>query len=105
MDRKKLDKLSAALADAWNSPQTEGDLRALARAAGRRERTGGKHVVWVTDHFPHRPFPIPTHGNSSVSLGVRKVILAALENDVAAWEDVLEAEQKQKAEDGGRNGA
>jgi hypothetical protein len=46
--------------------------------------------MWVTDHFSHRPFPIPTHGNENVSIGVRKVVLNALEADAAAWEEVLE---------------
>jgi len=97
MDRKKLDKLWAAIADARKTQQSAGDLQALARKAGRRERTGGKHSsMWVTDHFPHRAFPIPTHGSDDVSIGVRKVILSALENDAAAWEDLLEAEEKQK---------
>ena len=52
--------------------------------------------MWVTDHFPHRPFPIPTHGNKSVSIGVRKVVLNALEADAAAWEDVLNKEEQKK---------
>ena len=90
MERKKLDRLWQDLAAARTSPQTAGELQSLARRAGRRERTGGKHSsMWVTDHFPHRPFPIPTHGNKSVSIGVRNVVLNALEADAAAWEDVV----------------
>lgn len=91
MDRKKLDRLWTDLSAAWNSPQTAGELQGMALKAERRERSGGKHSsMWVTDHFPHRPFPIPTHGNKSISIGVRKVVLNALEADAAAWEEVLE---------------
>lgn len=97
MDRKKLDRLWRESSAAWNSPQTSGDLQSLALLAERRERTGGKHSsMWVTDHFPHRPFPIPTHGNKEVSIGVRKVVLSALEADAAAWEDVLEKIEQSK---------
>ena len=95
MDRKKLDRLWLDLGAARNSPQKAGDLQDLARRAGRRERTGGKHSsMWVTDHFPHRAFPIPTHGNKDVSIGVRNVVLNALEADAAAWEDVLERNEQ-----------
>lgn len=97
MDQKKLDKLWRDLGAAWSSPQTAGDLQSLARRSGRRDRGGGKHSsMWVTDYFPHRPFPIPTHGNKSVSIGVRKVVLSALEADAAAWEDVLEKTERNK---------
>jgi hypothetical protein len=97
MDRKKLDRLWRDLSAAWNSPQTSGELQSLAKKAERRERTGGKHSsMWVTDYFPHRPFPIPTHGNKSVSIGVRNVVLNALEADAAAWEDILEKLEQTK---------
>jgi hypothetical protein len=97
MDRKKLDKLWQDLSAARNSPQKAGDLQDLARKAERRERTGGKHSsMWVTDHFPHRPFPIPTHGAKDISIGVRNVVLNALEADAAAWEEVLEREEQTK---------
>lgn len=49
--------------------------------------------MWVTDWFPHRPFPIPTHGNKAVSIGVRNVVLNALEADAAAWEDILNSRE------------
>jgi hypothetical protein len=95
MDRKKLAKLWRDLSAAWNSPQKAGSLQDLARRAERRERTGGKHQsMWVTDYFPHRPFPIPIHGNKDVSIGVRNVVLSALEADAAAWEDVLERNEQ-----------
>ena len=101
MDRKKLDKLWRELGSAWNSPQTAGDLQRIARRAERRERVGGKHQsMWVTDHFAHRPFPIPTHGNKDVSIGVRNVVLNALEADAAAWEDFLGDSEKVENGDG-----
>jgi hypothetical protein len=92
MDQRKLDRLRRDVEAAWNSPQTAADLQSLAQRCGRRERTGGKHSsIWVTDVFPHRPFPIPTHGGRDVAVGVRKVVLAALEADLAGWEEILEA--------------
>lgn len=55
--------------------------------------------MWVTAHFPHRPFPIPVHGSKAVSIGVRNVVLSALEEDAAAWEDILAADKSLREED------
>lgn len=95
MNRRSLNKLHEALQAAWNSPQTESDLRKLAQSAGRRERPGGNHPMWVSDHFPsHRPVPIGRHGgNPTYPPYARKVVLEALELDAAAWEKRL-AEEK-----------
>lgn len=92
MDRKSLDELWRDLNAARRSPQTADDLEALAKACGRKLRTGGKHPMWITEHFPHRSFPIPRHGgNRPVPQHVRKVILDGLEADLTGWEDVLGA--------------
>jgi hypothetical protein len=93
MDRTTLDRLWADLKAARRSPQTAGDLEALAKRCGRHERAGGNHPVWVTDHFPHRPLPIERHGgNPAVPRHACKVILNGLEADLAAWEDVFRTE-------------
>ena len=93
MDERKLDRLRRDVETAWNSPQAAADLQSLAQRCGRRERTGGKHSsISVTDVFPRKNrVPIPTHGGRDVAVGVRKVVLAALEADLAGWEEILEA--------------
>jgi hypothetical protein len=97
MDRKRLNRLWAALKSARRSPQTAGDLEALAKMCGRRMRSGANHPIWVTDHFPHRPLPIERHGgNPSIPPHACKVILNALEADAQAWEDVLENETEEE---------
>ena len=96
MDQKGLDSLWEDLRAARRSPQTAGDLEALAMRCGREPRTGGKHVVWRTTLFPHRSFPIPRH-KGHVPPHVRKVVLNALEADAAAWESLM-------AEGGNRDG-
>jgi hypothetical protein len=103
MDRKRLDKLWTALEAARRSPQTADDLEALATMCGRRARSGGNHPVWVTDHFPHRPVPIARHGgNRPIAPHAKKVIVAALEADAAAWEEVVMNEEKEPS--GGTDG-
>ena|ERR1700722_987285 len=92
MDRQSLDKLRQLLKAARRSPQTAHDLEALAKMCGRRLRTGGKHPVWVTDHFPHRPLPIERHrGSATIPRHACKVILNGLEADAVAWEERLAA--------------
>jgi hypothetical protein len=101
MNRKALDKLWSALEAARKSPQTAADLEALARMCGRRERVGGNHPIWITDHFAHRPLPIPRHGgNRNVAPYAKKVILNGLEADAAAWEDILTGGRRNGGTDG-----
>lgn len=101
MDRKTLDKLLAALEAARRSPRTGSELEVLAKMCGRRERAGGNHPVWVTDHFPHRPVPIERHGgNPPIPRHAKKVILNALEADAYAWEEVLVREKQNGGTDG-----
>jgi len=80
-----------ALADARRKPQTASELEALARACGRRLRSGGNHPIWVSDIFPsHRPLPIGRHGGSpEIPPHAKKVILNGLEEDLEAWAERL----------------
>jgi hypothetical protein len=95
MDRKRLDRLWAALAAARRSPQKAGDLEALAKMAERKEQVGGNHPMWISPFPQHRAFPIERHGgNPDLSPYVRKVVLGHLEADAAAWEDWLEETSK-----------
>lgn len=104
MDRRKLDKLWAALAAARRSPQKGSDLEALAKMAGRTEQTGGKHPMWVSAFPQHRAFPIERHGgNPDLSPHVRKVVLNHLETDAEAWEERVMQEENAN-ENGGENG-
>lgn len=95
MDRKKLDKLWAAIAAARRAPQKGSDLEALSRLAERRLEPGGKHPMWLSAFPSHRAFPIERHGgNPDLSPQVRKVVLNHLEADAAAWEDLIPPEQE-----------
>jgi hypothetical protein len=99
MDRKKLDRLWQDVEAARRKPHRSGDLDDLARRCGRELRTGGKHPVWVCTEFPHRPFPVPRHGNRDISPGVKNVVLDLIEADLAAWEErIQKAEQKRELE-------
>jgi hypothetical protein len=101
MDQKKLDRAWRALADARRSPQTEGDLQALARMCGRTVHAGGKHPMWKSAFPRHRAFPIPCHGgNRTVSPHVRKVVIEHLEADLTAYEEILEVETRSDGNDG-----
>jgi hypothetical protein len=104
MDGKKLNNLWAALKAARRSPQRASDLEALAKLAGRSEHAGGNHPMWVSAFPQHRAFPIERHGgNPDLSPHVRKVVLNHLEDDAAAWEDLIPPE-KTTDEDGEDNG-
>ena len=101
MDRKKLDKLWAALQAARRSPQKASDLEALAKLAERKEQAGGNHPMWVSAFPEHRAFPIERHGgNPDLSPHVRKVVLNHLEADAAAWEDLIPQEHGNGENDG-----
>lgn len=90
MDRKTLDKAWDLLEAARRGAPTADDLEAIAVMLGRRMRSGGKHPVWVTDYFPHRPLPIERHGgNPSIPRHARGVIVRGLEADATAWEEWL----------------
>lgn len=90
MDRKTLDKAWGLLEAARRGAPTADDLEAIATMLRRRMKPGGKHPVWVTDYFPHRPLPIARHGgNPSIPKHAKGVILRGLEADASAWEDVL----------------
>jgi hypothetical protein len=94
MDRKKLDTLWSAMAAARRTPQKASDLEALAKMAGRWEKAGGKHPMWVSAFPQHRAFPIERHGgNPDLSPHVRKVVLNCLETDAAAWEELVAANE------------
>ena len=104
MDAKKLKALWRDLNAARRSPQTAAQLEALAKRCGRYERAGGNHPVWLTDHFPHRPFPIGRHGgNHTLPPHATKVILNALEADAAAWEELLARNTDESNPDGDSN--
>ena len=104
MDAKRLKALWRDLNAARRSPQTAGQLEALAKRCERHERAGGNHPVWVTDHFPHRPIPIGRHGgNRTLPAHATKVILNALEADAAAWEAHLASTSDESNHDGQYN--
>ncbi len=97
MDRKRLDKLCAAIEAARRSPQKADDLEALAKMAGRKQESGGNHPMWISAFPQHRAFPIERHGgNPDLSPHVRKVVLNHLETDAIAWEENLTANEKAK---------
>ena len=91
MDRKKLDKVRARMAQMRRSPQTSGALEGLASDLGRRlNGKRGKHPIWVNDQFPSYPLSIPRH-SGEVPPGTRNSILNQLEDDLIAWENWLDS--------------
>ena len=104
MRRNKLDKLKRDLASRRRSQQKAADLERLARQLGRKLVKRGKEPVWESIEFEHLfPVSIPHHGGRDLAPGTRNSILNALEDDILAWEEKLDAEEED--DDGKENGA
>jgi hypothetical protein len=92
MDAKKLARIRDDMAAARRKPQTQSDLAELATRLGRRRRTGrkGKHPTWITDLEGLFPLSIPDGKGRDLPPGTRNSVLNQLEDDVAAWEAILQ---------------
>lgn len=100
MNRKKLQKIKAELAQRRRSPQKARELQSLAARLGRKVENRGKHPMWVSTEFDELyPLSIPDHSGRDLSPGVRKIILNQLEDDILAWEERLSEEDEDGSED------
>jgi hypothetical protein len=110
MDRKKLDKISRALAQLRRSPQNARSMENLAKRLGRKRVKRGKEPVWESQVFAQLyPLAIPKHGGRDLAPGTKNNILDQLESDVFAWEckiddEVQDSEEGNLSEKQGNNG-
>jgi hypothetical protein len=94
MDRRKLDKIIRDLERCGRSATKLSELEDLARRLGRERRAKRRgEPMWDSTVFDHLdPIAIPGHPSRDVRPGTKTTILALLWDDVAAWEEVLQAE-------------
>jgi hypothetical protein len=108
MNRKRLNKIKREIAQARRAPQKARQLEELAQRLGRKMVTRGKEPVWESQAFNDLfPLAIPRHGGRDLAPGTQRSILDQLEDDVAAWDQVLEDEIDDEAEwgnEGSENG-
>jgi hypothetical protein len=89
------------VADCRHSAQKASAVESLARRLGRKPVNRGKHPMWESAEFPRLyPLSIPHHGAKDLSIGTRNSILEQLEDDVAAWERVLDDDDPAQDDDG-----
>jgi len=75
-------------------------MEVLAQALGRRKANRGKEPCWVITVFPELPpLSIPHHGGGDLKKGTKNSIVNQLEDDLLAWEELLE-EQHETGEEG-----
>jgi hypothetical protein len=96
MDRKTLDKLRAELEGMRGAPQTGGDIEGLARRLGRKRVNRGKEPTFESD-FDIPPITVPMHGSRNLKKGTQHNILIQLEDDLIAWEQKFDYEERYAA--------
>ena len=96
MDRKKLDDLRAELEGMRGVPQRPEDVANLAERLGRNRMKGRRRgePTWVSD-FNIPNLSIPMHPGD-LKRGTQKSILIQLEDDLIAWEEKLECDERYK---------
>jgi hypothetical protein len=77
-------------------------LETLAQKLGRKLVNRGKEPMWDNVYFPELPvLSIPHHGGGrDLSPRVQRSVLDQLEDDLLAWENQLDDEQKDTEENG-----
>jgi hypothetical protein len=95
MTPKKLDKLRGEILQRRRAPQKAADLEGIARRLGRKRINRGKHPMWESQDFPKLyVLSIPDHGSKDLPVGTRNSILDQLEDDILAWEELIQAEEE-----------
>jgi hypothetical protein len=90
MRRNALDKLRDELASLRRATVDARALESLAKRLGRKLVKRGKHPMWESKEFADLfPLSIPHHGGKDIPSGTKRSILDQLEEDVLAWEEVL----------------
>jgi hypothetical protein len=97
MNRTKLNKLRAQLDKMRREQLKAADLERLANKLGRKKVVRGKEPTWESEFFRElRPLTIPHHGAKDLSIGVKRSVLNALEDDLLAWEAKLDDEEEER---------
>jgi hypothetical protein len=100
MNRRKLDKLKREHASFYRSQRKAYDLQQLAQRLGRRPVKRGKEPVWETELDGCFPLSIPDHGGRDLAPGTKRSILDQLEDDILAWEALIDDEDDDRQDDG-----
>ena len=91
MTKTRLNRLKRKIANlrARSAGIRTRELVSVANGLGRRSAQRGKEPTYVSDQFPNlRPISIPSH-SKPLKRFTAMSILDRLEDDVAAWEEVL----------------
>lgn len=73
------------------SPQKAISLQGLAKQLGRKPVKRGKEPTWESEQFPELyAVTIPDHGGKDIPIGTKNSILTQLEDDLIAWEALLD---------------
>ena len=95
MTRNKLKKLWKELARLRAGVQRAREIQAFAKKVGRRSVLRGKEPAWESIEFPSlNSITIPDHGSKDLSTGVQRQLLDYLEDDLLAFEERLDEEEK-----------
>ena len=94
MVRKKLRKLQRECDDCRNGQRKAREFESLATRLGRVQVNKGKEPYWESTEFQHLPaLSIPHHGGKDIPVGTKNCIIAALQQDIDAWEERLGEEE------------
>src|SRR5947208_1454082 len=96
MDRRKLEKLRAELEGMKGSPQKGPDIASLAGRLGRNRVNRGKEPTFESE-FDIPALTIPMHGSKDLKRGTQRNILMQLEDDLIAWEQKLDLDERHQA--------
>lgn len=106
MDKKKLAKIRRELVEIRKSPQGRAAsvLEDLARKVGRKKVDRGKEPTWTRERDPalSPPLSIPHH-STDLSIGVCRSIVITLLDDCDDWEQHLNSQNEDEAEDDGQD--
>ncbi len=92
MNSKELDRIMRRIEQARLSPQKARDLESIAKQLGRTKVNRGKEPMWENDLPGRPPLSIPHHGGRDIAIGTRNSILIILEEDVMAFQEILDQE-------------
>jgi hypothetical protein len=91
MTPEKLHKIKREIARLRRTEAKARDLEKVARQLGRKLVKRGREPMWESTAFECLfVLSIPRHGGKDLAPGTRKSILDQLEDDVLAWEDVVD---------------
>lgn len=90
MNKQKLARIRGDITAARRKSQTQDDLVRLAVRLGRTRSKRGKEPTWVSQFQGLYPISIPHAKGGDLKPGTKSNILNQLEDDVLAWEEILE---------------